>query len=131
MRRSFLILAIFFVATVSRADVVTLKDGRRLEGVWGLIPAKLDGKEENWLLVRKREQPKPRYSVAQGRYRPMLATLESPEKIPKGPEWSFEIKWDGYRAVAYVRGVARERDGRRGRAAVRLHVGGQTTTAVV
>src|SRR5207302_8317427 len=75
--------------------------GRRLEGVWGLIPAKLDGKEENWLLVRKREQPKPRDSVAQGRYRPMLATLE--RAPPSGAGWLFEVKWDGYRALAYVR----------------------------
>ena len=31
--------------------------GERLNGVWALVPAHLDGKEENWLIVRKREQP--------------------------------------------------------------------------
>src|SRR3954447_22066570 len=29
--------------------------GERLEGVWSLIPAGLDGKTENWLLIKRRE----------------------------------------------------------------------------
>src|SRR5213080_3686967 len=38
--------------------------GRRLEGTWALVPAKLSGDEKNWLIVRKREEggaaaPKP------------------------------------------------------------------------
>ena len=28
-------------------------DGERAEGVWTLVPARLDGKEQNWLLLRK------------------------------------------------------------------------------
>ena len=31
---------------------------------------------------------------------PMLA--ESVDKPFDGPEWLFEIKWDGYRAVAFI-----------------------------
>jgi bifunctional non-homologous end joining protein LigD len=73
--------------------------GDKLHGVWALVPAKLDGKEENWLIVRKREDPE---AVRQGRYRPMLATLE--RSVPQGDSWAFEVKWDGYRALAYVRG---------------------------
>ena len=49
-------------------------DGKRLQGVWTLVPAHLDGKEQNWLLLRKpdeRAKPAPR----RHRYRPMLATL--------------------------------------------------------
>src|ERR1043165_312188 len=30
--------------------------GSRLEGLWTLVPAHLDGKEKNWLLLRKRDQ---------------------------------------------------------------------------
>jgi bifunctional non-homologous end joining protein LigD len=33
---------------------------------------------------------------------PMLA--ESVEKAFDGPEWLFEIKWDGYRAIAFIEG---------------------------
>ena len=29
--------------------------GERLEGVWSLVPARLDGKPENWLLIKRRE----------------------------------------------------------------------------
>src|SRR5207253_6961595 len=35
------------------------------------------------------------------RYEPMLATLA--EALPQGADWLFEPKWDGYRALAYVR----------------------------
>jgi bifunctional non-homologous end joining protein LigD len=73
--------------------------GTRLEGTWTLIPAHLDGKEQNWLLVRKRDE-----AAARGRaeYRPMLAT--SADELPRGGGWLFEVKWDGYRALGYVRG---------------------------
>ena len=29
--------------------------GKRLEGTWALVPARLDGDERNWLLIRKRD----------------------------------------------------------------------------
>ena len=30
--------------------------GKRLEGTWTLVPAKLDGDPKNWLLIKKREE---------------------------------------------------------------------------
>ena len=30
--------------------------GKRLDGVWTLVPAKLGGEEKNWLLLRKRDE---------------------------------------------------------------------------
>ena len=30
--------------------------GKRLDGTWTLMPAHLDGKEKNWLLMRKRDE---------------------------------------------------------------------------
>ena len=77
--------------------------GRKLEGLWTLVPAHLDGKEQNWLLLRKQDDgaapagPKRKYAA-------MLATLSDPKQIPKGEGWEFEIKWDGYRIVARVAG---------------------------
>ena len=50
--------------------------GERLEGVWTLVPAHLDGKEQNWLLLRKRDDEARRAAGAS--YRPMLATLAEP-----------------------------------------------------
>jgi bifunctional non-homologous end joining protein LigD len=75
--------------------------GDRLQGLWTLIPAKLDGDAKNWLILRKRSE-----AAADGKrpssYQAMLATLA--DEVPKGSDWLFEVKWDGYRALAYVRG---------------------------
>jgi bifunctional non-homologous end joining protein LigD len=77
--------------------------GERLDGLWTLVPAKLGGQEKNWLLIRKREKAAaPAPKGGQRRYEAMLATLS--EDVPSGRGWRYEIKWDGYRALAYVRG---------------------------
>jgi bifunctional non-homologous end joining protein LigD len=73
--------------------------GTRLNGRWTLVPAHLDGKEENWLLIKGRDEAVE--DVVQGEYRPMLATQEG--RIPRGESWTFEVKFDGYRALAYIR----------------------------
>src|SRR6476620_1636443 len=72
--------------------------GKRLDGTWTLVPAKLDGDPKNWLLLKKREEQSE--ERPHRKYAPMLATLE--QKVPKGSDWLFEVKWDGYRALAYV-----------------------------
>ena len=81
-------------------------EGDRLRGLWTLVPAKLDGDPKNWLLIRKRDDITPNRGSAPVRiareYQPMLATLA--EELPSGPGWLFEVKWDGYRALAYIRG---------------------------
>ena len=45
--------------------------GERLDGVWALVPAHLDGKEQNWLIVRKSDDAAatPSDTVSQGRYK--------------------------------------------------------------
>ncbi|HEU5212041.1 MAG TPA: DNA ligase D [Gaiellaceae bacterium] len=71
--------------------------GRRLEGTWTLVPAHLDGQEKNWLLLRKRDDTTSS-GGKRAAYVPELATLS--DRIPTGPGWLFEVKWDGYRALA-------------------------------
>jgi bifunctional non-homologous end joining protein LigD len=79
--------------------------GKRLDGTYALVPAKLSGDPKNWLIVRKRdEQAAP--TRARRKHAPMLATTA--EDVPKGEGWTFEIKWDGYRIVASVAGSAAE-----------------------
>jgi bifunctional non-homologous end joining protein LigD len=80
--------------------------GKKLEGLWALVPAKLSGDPKNWLLVRKKED-EPGDTVSRSRpkrgsYAPMLATLA--ERVPTGTNWLHEVKWDGYRAIATMRG---------------------------
>ena len=74
--------------------------GSRLRGRWSLVPAHLDGKEQNWLLI-KGSDGEERAAPARS-YRPMLATAA--DAIPHGELWSYEVKFDGYRALAHVRG---------------------------
>jgi bifunctional non-homologous end joining protein LigD len=80
--------------------LTVLLDGKRLRGTWALVPAKLDGDEKNWLILKKRDsgEAPPRRSGAD--HAPMLATLAA--EIPGGDGWLYEVKWDGYRAVARV-----------------------------
>ena len=75
--------------------------GERLEGTWALVPAHLSGDEKNWLILRKRDDGAATGSRRRA-YRAMLATLT--EELPRGDGWLFEPKWDGYRALSYVRG---------------------------
>jgi bifunctional non-homologous end joining protein LigD len=75
--------------------------GKRLEGTWTLVPAKLDGNEKNWLLIRKRDEAAGGGPLRND-YRPMLAALA--DDLPGGGDWVYEVKWDGYRALGYVRG---------------------------
>jgi bifunctional non-homologous end joining protein LigD len=70
--------------------------GKRFEGVWTLVPAHMDGKEQNWLLLKKHEEGE----RTERRYAPMLATLAA--DVPQGDDWLYEVKWDGYRAISYV-----------------------------
>ena len=66
--------------------------GERLDGVWSLIPAHLDGNPKNWLILRKDGA-----SGGPDGYVPMLSS--SSDTLPHGKEWVYEPKWDGYRAI--------------------------------
>jgi bifunctional non-homologous end joining protein LigD len=77
--------------------------GKKLKGRWSLVPAHMDGKEQNWLLIKRSDDHVDDPSPVQRRaYKPMLATLET--HIPHGDDWTYEVKFDGFRAIAYIRG---------------------------
>src|SRR2546423_6286051 len=60
--------------------------GRRLEGTWALVPAKLSRDPKNLLIIRKADHSRPSNSLLQSRgYAPMLATLAS--ELPSGKDW--------------------------------------------
>ncbi len=77
--------------------------GERLKGRYGLFPIGRDpGKENDWMIHRmdppvdSERQPMPERIV------PMLAKPAT--EIPNNEgDWSYEVKWDGVRAVAYVK----------------------------
>jgi bifunctional non-homologous end joining protein LigD len=75
-------------------------NGKKLQGTWTLVPAKLSGDPKNWLLIKKRDEKGAVKAREHRRYAPMLASLA--EKLPTGRGWLYEAKWDGYRTIAYV-----------------------------
>jgi bifunctional non-homologous end joining protein LigD len=86
--------------------------GERLDGLWTLVPAHLSGQEKNWLILRKRDGGGAASPSRTRSYPPMSATLV--KEIPRGDDWHFEVKWDGYRAISSMSGsqvVMRSRRG--------------------
>ena len=80
--------------------LTVLLKGEKLQGTWSLVPAHLSGDEKNWLILRKRDEsaPSPVERENGTTWHTMLATLA--QDVPRGTGWTFEVKWDGYRAVA-------------------------------
>jgi bifunctional non-homologous end joining protein LigD len=76
--------------------------GKRVEGLWTLVPAHLDGDAKNWLILKKRDEGRAARPPAPA-VRPMLATPA--DRLPVRGEWHHEVKWDGYRALGVVRGA--------------------------
>jgi bifunctional non-homologous end joining protein LigD len=83
---------------VSRSeDRLTFRlDGQRLSGVWHLVHTGLQDGKDQWLALMS-EDLRPAGDEPP-ELDPMLATLT--EEAFDDPEWMFEPKWDGIRAIA-------------------------------
>lgn len=102
--------------------------GERLKGKWALVRMKTDGeKGENWLLIKEKDGyaknsegiSRFKRSVRSGR---SMADINADEcaknpfdkvevqlaklvdEAPSGDEWIYEVKYDGYRIVAFAEG---------------------------
>lgn len=72
--------------------------GEKMRGGFSLSRMK---EEKNWLLIKKRDEiAEPGRDKMPHGIKPMLATLAG--KPFDDPQWIFEIKWDGYRAIAEI-----------------------------
>ena len=74
--------------------------GERLHGRYGLFPIGRDGDTNDWLIHRMDPADDPEREPMPERVVPMLA--RAGELPPRSDRWSFEIKWDGVRAIAYA-----------------------------
>jgi bifunctional non-homologous end joining protein LigD len=117
-----------FLAGLRKGALTFYLNGKKLRGLFTLI--KFKGNEKQWLLIKKDDEHATEEDVlADNRsvlslkrltgktekkslkkswkplplIKPMLATLA--DQPFDDPEWIFEIKWDGYRAIADTRGT--------------------------
>jgi bifunctional non-homologous end joining protein LigD len=76
--------------------------GERLWGRYGLFAIGRDGESKNdWMIHRMDPPEDPDREPMPERVLPMLA--RSSADLPPNPKrWSFEVKWDGVRAIAYA-----------------------------
>ncbi|HEV3129814.1 MAG TPA: DNA ligase D [Solirubrobacteraceae bacterium] len=74
--------------------------GARLRGRYGLFSIARDGDSANQWMIHRMDPPDTERQPMPERIVPMLARLG--KLPPKEEGWSFEVKWDGVRAIAYV-----------------------------
>ena len=78
--------------------------GERLSGRYGLFPIGQrgrEGSEKDWMIHRMDPPADAGREPMPERILPMLAGAG--ELPPRAESWSFEVKWDGVRAIAYVK----------------------------
>ncbi len=76
--------------------------GERLSGRYGLFPISKPGEAKNdWMIHRMDPPADPDREPMPERIVPMMARSAT-ELPPNERRWSFEVKWDGVRAIAYV-----------------------------
>ena len=98
---------------LERGDLKFTLHGQKLRGMFGLVRMKSRSKQEEWLLIKKKDgnestewriEDYPRSVLTAEPFpeivKPMLA--ERVDEPPTGGDWMFEIKWDGVRAVAHA-----------------------------
>ena len=74
--------------------------GQRLNGRYGLFPIGRDESKDDWMIHRMDPSADPDREPMPSGLVPMLA---QPGQLPKSEAaWSFEVKWDGVRAIAYL-----------------------------
>src|SRR3954454_11952880 len=81
-------------------EVIATFDGERLRGRYALIRTGARDGKDNWLMHRMDPAVDPDAEpMPQGGILPMLA---KPGRLPRDEDrWSFEVKWDGIRALVY------------------------------
>lgn len=106
---------------LTRGDLKIEFFGKKIKGAFALVRTQRGEAKNQWLLIKKKDSfatelaydaeavqkarpaapGKVKQLSLQDPVKPMLATTA--KKIFQDPEWVFELKWDGYRSLAYIR----------------------------
>ncbi len=91
----------FEIAKWEEKKVEVTFHGERLRGRYGLFPiGRQAGEEKDWMIHRMDPPDDPQRHPMPEHVVPMMARLD---ELPLDQDrWSFEIKWDGVRAIAYT-----------------------------
>jgi bifunctional non-homologous end joining protein LigD len=80
--------------------------GERLHGRYGLFPigrrADGSGSDDDWMIHRMDPPEDPGREPMPSHLEPMLAGAGALPRAADASRWSFEVKWDGVRALAYL-----------------------------
>lgn len=113
---------------LNKGDFKFSLSGEKLQGEFALVRLKNSKKQNEWLLLKKKDvhaQPgwtieshatsvligrkqasislnklKRNANAMPSKVEPMLAQLS--DVLPEGPEWAYEVKWDGFRSICFV-----------------------------
>ena len=90
-----------FEKGLKKGHIKIFLNGNKLKGEYSLIKFK----DNNWFIIKIKDkfagiEKKKSKKIPFEKAPVQLATLT--EGVPKGKEWLFEIKYDGYRIVSYV-----------------------------
>lgn len=87
---------------LKKGHIKIVLNGKKCKGGFSLIRTN----DNQWLAIKLEDefcqtsQRKPKTKLPFDDLSPSLATLT--DKIPRGKDWVFEIKYDGYRMIAFV-----------------------------
>lgn len=107
-----------------KGNLKFILNGKKLKGEFAIVKTNRGEKNNQWLLIKKKDEyatdmhydaedlvehvadedgnkPEPRVIDLNDMVKPMLATLS--DKLVEKAGWIYEIKWDGYRALANVK----------------------------
>lgn len=90
-----------FDASFKKGHIKITLFGEKLRGAFNLVRTS----ENNWIIIKEADEfivtkPPKKSKLPFKTCLPMLATLSG--ELPKGKDWVYEIKYDGYRALAFV-----------------------------
>lgn len=115
-------------AQIARGDMKFRLFGEKLSGTWAIVYMKNRGKGNEWLLIKKQDEaaqspwdieeyavsvktgrtqteiaedkPAKKRVAMPGFFEPMGSTIT--DRIPKGDDWLYEVKWDGVRSLVFI-----------------------------
>ncbi len=92
-------------ASYKKGELEVVLHGKKMKGVYILVRMTTDKIKNGWLLIKKEadqvsDPASAVHSTPLHHVQPMLA--KAVEQPFDGQDWLFEIKWDGYRALAEV-----------------------------